>query len=198
MNYKPFSESCERNKGPIFDIIAPLLANKSSLLEVGSGTGQHAVYFGEKFNHLRWQTSDRTENHGAINQWLDDAKLDNVLPPLSLDVIQDPWPECMFDAVFSANTAHIMPWEAVEAMVTGIGQVLNTSGVFMLYGPFNYNGQFTSESNVRFEQWLKAQAKHQGIRDFEAVNQLAGNAGLQLLNDFSMPANNRIVVWQKV
>jgi len=197
MEAKPFSESCERNKEPILAVIAPYLSDARSLLEIGSGTGQHAVYFGAQFNQLVWHTSDRVENHGAINCWLEEAQLKNVKAPLPLDVLTDDWPDTKFDAVFSANTAHIMPWAAVEAMIAGVGRILNTDGVFLLYGPFNYNGEFTSESNVRFEMWLKSQAAHQGIRDFEAMEKLAGVAGMQLINDVAMPANNRILVWQK-
>jgi cyclopropane fatty-acyl-phospholipid synthase-like methyltransferase len=197
MQDKPFSEACERNKRPILDVIAPLLATAKSLLEIGSGTGQHAVFFGETLPHLTWQTSDCKENHDAINHWLDDAHLDNVIRPVALNVLQDPWPSASYNAVFSANTAHIMPWQAVEAMFAGVSRLLPDDGVFLLYGPFNYDGKFTSESNAQFNIWLKSQAPHQGIRDFEAVDQLARNGEMKLHQDFAMPANNRILVWQK-
>ena len=195
---KPFSESCERNKQPILSVIKPLLKNKQNLLEIGSGTGQHAVYFAEQLTHLTWHTSDRKENHSDIQLWLDDSSVCNIKPPISLDVIEDSWPKCNFDAIYSANTVHIMPWQAVEALFDGVGKVLEVNGVFMLYGPFNYQGKFSSESNEKFEQWLKSIDLERGIRDFDAVNLLAQQAGMKLQEDYEMPANNRILVWQKI
>ena len=194
---KPYSESCERNKQPIIEVISPLLSDKQHLLEIGSGTGQHAVYFAEKLQHLTWHTSDRLENHQAINLWIDDAATDNIERPLDLDVLTNKWPSSSFDAVFTANTAHIMPWEAVEAMIEGVANLLNSEGLFMIYGPFNYQGQFTSESNARFELWLKARAAHQGIRDFEAIEALFNLKGMMLQSDYEMPANNRMLVFTK-
>ncbi|WP_210247264.1 DUF938 domain-containing protein [Aliikangiella marina] len=195
---KPFSEACERNKVPILDVITPLLKSCSELLEIGSGSGQHAVYFAEKLPHLIWQTSDRSDNHWAINLWIDEANSKNIKRPFELDVTQNHWPESKFDAVFTANTAHIMPWEAVVAMIKGVGNLLGKNGLFIIYGPFNYQGQFTSESNARFEMWLKEQAQHQGIRDFEAFEEQANEVGLELVNDIEMPANNRVLVFSKL
>ena len=195
---KPFSESCDRNKQPILSVIKPLLENKQSLLEIGSGTGQHAVFFAEQLGHILWYTSDQQENHDDIRLWIDDSHATNINPPIQLDVIEDKWPELHFDAVFSANTAHIMSWQAVRALFKGVGNVLHKNGFFILYGPFNYHGKFTSQSNENFEQWLKSVDPERGIRDFEAVNQLAKNAGMILLEDYEMPANNRILVWQKI
>lgn len=197
MTNKPFAESCERNQQPILQIIQPHLNTRNSCLEIGSGTGQHAVFFAEKFPHLTWQTSDRAENHGAINLWLADAKLSNVRTPVELDVLTSSWPSGPFESVFSANTSHIMPWEAVVAMFAGVGKILSSGGVFLLYGPFNYHGKYTSDSNARFDQWLKSQYEHQAIRDFEAVNDLAEQADMTLAEDNEMPANNRLIVWQK-
>ena len=197
MSDKPYSEACERNKKPIFEVIAPLLETANSLLEIGSGTGQHAVYFAKNLSNIIWQTSDRLENHAAINCWLDDYSKDNVLRPCRLDVVEDSWPKTFYDAVYSANTAHIMPWNAVEALFAGVSRVLTNNGLFILYGPFNYQGRFTSESNAQFELWLKSQADHQGIRDFEALDELARKNTMRLIQDIEMPANNRILVWQK-
>jgi len=194
---KEFSEACERNKDAIFAVIEPLLKDKKSLLEIGSGTGQHAVYFAEKMNHLCWQTSDRLENHPSINTWIDDSHIDNVETPIDLDVLEYHWSQSNFDAAFSANTAHIMPWRAVEAMFEGVANSLNEEGLFFLYGPFNYNGQFTSESNKNFESWLKSVDPERGIRDFEAVIKLAKSCGIKLVDDIEMPANNRILIWRK-
>lgn len=192
---KPYSESCDQNRAPILAVIQPLFSTCRELLEIGSGTGQHAVYFAQKMPHLIWHTSDRKENHSGISMWLNDAGLHNTRSPIALDVTLGDWPQQQFDAVFSANSAHIMHWADVEAMFAGVGRVLQQGGIFALYGPFNYNGEFTSESNARFDEWLKQLDPHSGVRDFEAVNQLAILAGMQLLNDDEMPANNRILSW---
>ena len=197
MTEKPFAESCERNRLPILKVIKPLLNNANSLLEIGSGTGQHGVYFAQELSDLSWQTSDLIENHDAINRWVTDSQLKNLLPPLRLNVLSDSWPENRYDAIYSANTAHIMSWEAVKAMIAGVSKCLNKGGHFILYGPFNYAGEFTSESNRRFEQWLKSQGDERGIRDFEKMQELADKHQLSLFKDYSMPANNRILVWNK-
>ncbi|MEN8800824.1 MAG: DUF938 domain-containing protein [Thiogranum sp.] len=194
---KTFSESCEQNRAPILEVLHLELAGKSRLLEIGSGTGQHAVYFAPEFPALIWQTSDVVESHAGIRAWLNDSDAANALPPLVLDVCKDVWPTTGYDAVFSANTAHIMCWSEVECLFTGVGQVLETGGVFCLYGPFNYGGRYTSESNARFDQWLKQRDPLSGVRDFEALQTLAGKTGLLLKEDYEMPANNRTLVWCK-
>lgn len=194
---KPFSESCEQNRQPIFSVISPLLKDCQRLLEIGSGTGQHAVYFSRDLPHLNWQTSDVGENHAGIVQWISESGLTNILPPLTLDTRHDSWPQQNYDAVFSANTCHIMHWPDVEAFIAGVGKVLQSGGRFMLYGPFNYNGSYTSDSNQRFDQWLKDRDPDSGIRDFEALDQLCKTAGLFLVEDFEMPVNNRLLYWQK-
>lgn len=195
---KPYSESCDQNKYPILNVIQPIFLDKKRILEIGSGTGQHAVFFGEKMSHLFWQTSDKKENHKGINMWLKEAGLNNVLSPLALNTTNDTWPELEVDAVFSANTAHIMNQEETEAMFAGVGRLLNASGVFCLYGPFNYNGEFTSESNAAFDVWLKKQNPESGIKDFETLNQWANEKGMELEGDYEMPENNRILQWVKV
>lgn len=194
---KPYSESCEQNRAPILAVLQRELADKKRLLEIGSGTGQHAVYFAAEFPHLQWQTSDVADMHPGIHAWLQDAGLSNVLPPLPLDVCSDTWPDGSYDAVFSANTAHIMSWPQVECFIRGVGKLLVSGGVFALYGPFNYGGRYTSDSNARFDEWLKARDPLSCVRDFEALEELAGNAGLVLKSDYEMPANNRILVWTK-
>lgn len=194
---KPYSESCEQNRLPIIAAITPLLAECRTLLEIGSGTGQHAVYFAEALGHLTWQTSDRREHHVGIAQWLAEARLANIRPPLALDVAVDPWPVLLVDAVFSANTAHIMHWHEVEALFAGVGRVLRPGGIFLLYGPFNYHSTYTSESNARFDSWLKGRDPAMGIRDVEAICRLAEQAGMVLRDDLTMPANNRILYWEK-
>jgi cyclopropane fatty-acyl-phospholipid synthase-like methyltransferase len=194
---KPYSESCEQNRAPILDVLRVELAGSSRLLEIGSGTGQHAVYFAPEFPDLLWQTSDVDALHPGIQAWLDDAVLKNVLPPLALDVRRDAWPADRYDAIFSANTVHIMAWPDVECLFAGVGEILECGGVFCLYGPFNYHGSYTSESNARFDGWLKARDPASGIRDFEALQTLAEKAGMELKEDYEMPANNRTLVWSK-
>ena len=197
MSDKPFAEACERNQQPILEIIKPLFGRMNKVLEIGSGTGQHAVFFARQMPQITWHTSDLKENHAGIETWLDEANLANTVKPVQLDLLEDTFPDEKFDAVFSANTAHIMPWEAVEMMFKGIGEVLLSSGLFALYGPFNYQGEFTSESNRQFDQWLKSRFSHQGIRNFEALQGLAEDNSLSLIHDYAMPANNRILVWQR-
>jgi cyclopropane fatty-acyl-phospholipid synthase-like methyltransferase len=194
---KPYAESCDENRGPILSVIQPLLQDCSSVLEIGSGTGQHAVYFAEKMPHLVWHTSDCTEYLAGIRLWLDEAALDNLRAPIALDVARSEWPDGSFDAVFSANTAHIMHGPDVEAMFSGVGSVLTSGGRFLLYGPFNYNQRYTSESNAGFDAWLKSRDPGSGLRDFEALDALARDAGMRLERDHEMPVNNRMLYWVK-
>ncbi|WP_126452147.1 DUF938 domain-containing protein [Sulfuriflexus mobilis] len=197
MPNKPFAEPCEQNKQVILDILREEFAHTGRVLEVGSGTGQHAVFFARHLPHLVWQCSDRAETLAGIRTWLDETNLANTPPPLQLDVLADTWPERQFDGVFSANAVHIMGWPAVEAMFNGIGEILEEKGLLCLYGPFNYAGDYSSESNARFDVWLKQRDPQSGIRDFEALDALARQIGLSLRNDHEMPANNRILVWQR-
>ncbi|MCL4799721.1 MAG: DUF938 domain-containing protein [Burkholderiales bacterium] len=193
---KPFSEASERNRAPIRSVLERVLADCRAVLEIGSGTGQHAVYFAADLPHLEWQPSDVAENLPGIERWRADAGLANVRPPLALDVNLDPWPAARYDAVFSANTAHIMAWPEVERMVARAAAALRPGGRFCLYGPFNYAGDFTSASNARFDASLCARDPRMGIRDFEAVDAAARAAGFVLLEDNAMPANNRLLVWR--
>ena len=194
---KPYSESSEQNRDPILEVLRPLLRGTRNVLEIGSGTGQHAVYFSAQLPHLLWQTSDVIENHAGINAWLDEEGPVSALRPLELDVRSYDWPKQSYDAVFSANTVHIMGWEAVVALFAGVGHVLVPNGLFMLYGPFNYGGRYTSESNARFDQWLKKRDPLSGIRNFEDLDTLARGAGMELYADIEMPVNNRTLVWRK-
>lgn len=196
MSEKPFSESCERNREPILTILREVFAQPARILEIGSGTGQHAVHFGAALPHVIWQTSDLSANHAGIRVWLDDAALPNVLPPLALDV-NGSWPDKLFDGVFTANTLHIVSWDEGRKLIAGAGKVLRPGGRLVIYGPFNYRGAYTSDSNARFDEWLKSRAVHSGIRDFEAVAKCAGINGLALENDYAMPANNRLLVFAK-
>ena len=194
---KPFSESCVQNREPILAVLREVFADCRQVLEIGSGTGQHAVYFGAGLPHLVWQSADVPPHHAGIRAWLDEAALPNVRPPIALDVSQPGWRSGRYDAVFSANTLHIMGWPEVEAFFEGVGEVLEAGGVLAVYGPFNINGAFTSESNARFDAWLKARDPASGVRDFEAVDALARAQGLALQQDIAMPANNRTLVWRR-
>lgn len=196
MFHKPYSASCDQNRQAIFEVIQPLFKDCTEVLEIGSGTGQHAVYFGTDLAHLQWQTSDVVDNHAGIECWLAEYALSNVLPPLALDVLCDPWPRRTYDAIFSANTLHIMSKAAVSALFEQLPCVLNPQTKLAIYGPFNYEGKYTSESNARFDQWLHERDPNSGIKAFEWVNQLAQQAGLTLINDVAMPANNRTLCWQ--
>jgi cyclopropane fatty-acyl-phospholipid synthase-like methyltransferase len=195
---KPYSESCEQNRAPILVVLREAFADRCQVLEIGSGTGQHAVYFGAELPHLRWQTSDVPQHHPGIRAWLAGAALPNVLPPITLDVKENGWHGSRYDAVFSAHTLHIMSWPEVERFFEGVGAVLEPGGVLVVYGPFNYGGTYTSESNARFDGWLRQRDPASGVRDFEAVDALARAQGLDLQQDIAMPANNRSLVWHKM
>ena len=192
---KPFSHACENNKNPILSVITASLAQVESVLEVGSGTGQHSVHFAANLPHLQWHTSDRLVNHNGIKQWLDEAKLDNLHAPVELD-LNRPWPINTVDAIYTANTLHIVSKPLVEQFFTGVNKHLASKGLVCIYGPFKYNGNFTSESNQRFDEFLNQQDCQSGIRDFEWVQQLAEQAGLMLVDDIEMPANNQLLIFK--
>ena len=199
MTDKPQAPSCERNREPILAVLRTHFADRHRVLEIGSGTGQHAVHFAAALPQLIWQCADVADNLPGIRLWLDEAALANTPAPLVLDV-RGAWPASHYDAVFSANTLHILGWAEVEALFAGVDTVLAHAGaagggVLAVYGPFNYSGAFTSASNREFDAWLKARDPRSGIRDFEAVDALARGIGLRLLADIAMPANNRMLVW---
>lgn len=194
---KPFAPSCERNREPILAVLREWYAPCARVLEIGSGTGQHAVHFAAALPHLIWQCSDRAEQLPGMRLWLDEAALANTPAPLALDVESGPWPTQRFDAMFSANTAHIMSWEQVQALFAQLPQLLSAGGVFVLYGPFKRGGEHTSEGNVAFDAQLRAQTPHRGIRDVEALDALALAAGMQRIADVAMPANNACLVWRR-
>ena len=193
---KPYAESCEKNKVPILAVLQEIFAERKRVLEIASGTGQHAVYFGRTLPHLIWQTSELRQHHAGIQAWLDEAQLPNVLPPLALDVNDARWPVASVDALFNANTVHIISWPEVECLFAHIARAIAPGGCVCFYGPYNYGGKCTSESNARFDAWLKSRDPNSGVRDFEAVNGLAAVHGLELLRDIAMPSNNRILVWE--
>lgn len=196
---KPYSPASERNRDPILAVLRPLFSARKHVLEIGSGTGQHAVHFAAALPHLQWQSSDVAANLPGIRLWLDEAKLANTPAPLPLDVAQS-LPQALsglkFDAIFTANTLHIMHWAEVQRLFELLPGLMAGNALLVVYGPFNYKGHFTSDSNAQFDASLRSTDPLRGIRDFEAVDALARAAGLTLREDRAMPANNRCIVWE--
>ena len=192
---RPYSESCEQNKLAILEVINSYLKPGIEVLEIGSGTGQHAVYFAEQNPLIQWQTSDRPEYIAGIESWREFSGLSNIARAFVLDVCKQ-WPDRDYDLVFTANSLHIMGETEAQQCIIGSARIIKPGGYLIVYGPFNYNGRFTSESNCRFEQWLKHQNPKSGIKDFNWLDEIATMAGLKLIDDVAMPANNRILVWQ--
>ena len=188
---KPFSQACENNKEPILGVLREEFADCQRILEIGSGTGQHAVYFAEHLPHLFWQTSDLLVNHAGINSWLGSDPAKNLAPPVLLDVSEQSWPVANVDGIFTANSLHIMAWRAVQDFFRGAGLRLSEGGVLCVYGPFNYGGVPSSQSNARFDAWLRERDSLSGVRDFEALVELAVLAGLKLRAEHPMPASPR-------
>ena len=184
---RPYAESCEQNKDPIHQVIRPYLKPGIEVLEIASGTAQHAVYFAGLNPQVQWQTSDRSEYLPGIRSWLSFACLDNLIEPISLDVCAA-WPSKQYDLIFTSNSLHIMSEDEAEACIRGSAQCLRPLGFFITYGPFNYNGEFTSESNREFESWLKQNNPLSCIKHFETLNEIAMQSGLLLVNDVEMPA----------
>jgi cyclopropane fatty-acyl-phospholipid synthase-like methyltransferase len=193
---RPYSDACERNREPILEVLRQHFADRAHVLEIGSGTGQHALHFAAALPHLVWQTSELAPNLAGLRMWLEESSLPNLPPPIALDVA-GAWPETQFDAIFTANTLHIMSWPDVRALFAALPKVLAADAVLAVYGPFNYKGRFTSPSNASFDEWLKQRSPQSGIRDFAAVDELARAIGFALVEDRPMPANNRTLVWRR-
>lgn len=193
----PFSQASENNKRVILEVLARYLTRGDSVLEIGGGSGQHAVFFATCFRELHWQSSDISSNVDSLNLRISAAQLPNLPAAISLDVNDSDWncPGC--NVIYSANSLHIMSTASVENFFAGAGTKLRDNGVLLTYGPFKYDGAFTTESNAQFDLWLKDQDPRSGVRDFEWVNDLAESAGLTLLEDNAMPANNQFLVWKK-
>lgn len=192
----PCAESSERNKGPILAVLKEVFADTRSVLEIGCGTGQHAVYFARNLPHLSWQPSDKPGEIRWIEARLERQRPDNVRTPVEIDVRDRPWGVDV-DGIFTANTLHIMSWAEVEEFFRGVGESLRRPGTLCVYGPFRYDGAYSGESDVRFDRSLRQRGPQMGIRDFEAVDALAAEQGLVLFADFPMPANNRTLVWRR-
>lgn len=205
MTQQRWSEACERNRDPILAVLRRHLRDRHRVLEIGSGTGQHAGYFAAQLPHLLWQASDHPDYLAGIAERLAEAGLPNAPPPWPLQAVLAPVPglaplpeaPLAFDAVFSANTLHIMSWPHVQALFAGLPAVMADDALLCVYGPFNYNGNYSSDSNRQFDAWLKARDPESGIRDAEAVDALAAAQGLRLVEDVAMPANNRLRVWRR-
>ncbi|HYL87457.1 MAG TPA: DUF938 domain-containing protein [Burkholderiales bacterium] len=193
---KRFSDPFERNRDPILAILRRVFAERRAVLEIGSGTGQHAAYFASRLAHLSWQPSDVPDNLPSIRAWREEAPAPRPLEPIELDVDR-PFPALKVDAVFTANTLHIVSWPQVERMVSAIGGLLPAGGVLAVYGPFNYGGKYTAPSNEEFDKWLRGRDPKSGLREAEAVIALAKRHGLVLEEDNAMPANNRLLVFRK-
>ena len=193
---KQSSDACARNRDPILAVLRAHFSDRERVLEVGSGTGQHAAYFAEQLPTLIWQASDRAENLPSVRAWLDEAALPNTPTPLEFDVTAV-WPNDRYDAIFSANTLHIMSWPEVETLFRKLPSIATADAKLAIYGPFNYDGHFTSDSNAAFDRSLKSRAAHMGIREFQAVNALAHTSGFALIDDVPMPANNHLLIWQR-
>jgi hypothetical protein len=190
---KPFSEASERNRGPIVAVLKRVFAKSRNVLEIGSGTGQHAAYFPPELPHLVWQPSDVAEHLSGIRLWTE--AIPNANDPVELDV-EGKWPQIAADAVYTANTCHIMSWPQVECMFAGVGNLASVK-LFCLYGPFNYGGRHTSESNARFDAMLRGRDPQSGLRDFEKIAELASAEGFVPEEDNAMPANNRLLVFRR-
>jgi len=197
MSALPFSQSCENNKTYILDVLTRAFADRRQVLEIASGTGQHACHFAANMPWLRWQPTELPENMPVLHPRCTAYASDNLLPERALDVCDEPWPVAIPDAVFSANSLHIMAFSAVEKLFATLGGSAGDDVVLAVYGPFNYNGRYTSDSNARFDQWLAQQSPDSAIRQFEEVDRLAAGAGFALQGDHEMPANNRLLVWAK-
>ena len=194
---KPYSEACERNQDPILAVLRTAFADRRQVLEIGSGTGQHAVHFARHLPHLIWQASDVAAHLAGIRAWIDEAQLPNLPSAIALDINDATWPQVEADAVFTSNTLHIASWPEVQRLFQQAGALLPEGGVLAVYGPFKYGGVHTAESNARFDLMLRERDPGSGLRDFEAVDDLAKHSGLVMLEDHAMPANNRTVVWAK-
>jgi len=192
----PCSQACENNKQVILERLQPLFTNTRKVLELGAGTGQHATWFAQHLAHLVWQPTDVAANLPVLSLRCAAYTGANLLPPMALDVCDHPWPLAVPDAVFTANSLHIMPFAAVEQCFAELGRRAGRDTQLCVYGPFNYGGAYTSDSNARFDQWLAQQHPDSAIRDFEAVDALARAAGFALQEDHAMPANNRLLVWR--
>lgn len=200
---KRYSEACERNRGPILEVLREVFAAVERVVEIGAGTGQHAVHFARHLPHLEWVPTDRSDDPQtggleSVRAWRAEACLDNLAEPRELDVFDEAWPVDEADAVFSANVIHIAPWEATERLFAGAAELVGPGGLVVLYGPFRYADRPLEPSNERFDRWLRQSvAPHSGIRSFEDVCEVAERHGFVFVDDRPMPANNHVLIWRR-
>ena len=196
---KYHAESTKRNRSPILEILKKEIKGSKKILEIGSGTGQHAVYFTKKMPRISWQTSDRSINHEPIKYWIKRSNLKNLILPLDIEIgVNEKNVNDVYDCVFSANTSHIMSLINVKRLFVLAGRVLNKNGKFFLYGPFKINFEFTTKSNEDFHQKLKAEDKLMGLRDIDELNNYAIENNMQKYAFYEMPANNYLSIWKKL
>jgi len=191
------SEAAERNKHPILEKLCSLLSSSTSILEIGSGTGQHAIHFAHSLPHLLWQPTELPDKLPALSHLCRNHPSDNLAQPIMLDIDDDPWPTFQADAVFTANTLHIVHWQQVQRLFIQVDQLLPENGLFCIYGPFNHDGHYNSESNRQFDRWLKNRDPGSGIRDITDLSKLAESCDLLLKECYTLPANNCLLVWHK-
>ena len=193
----PFSEACERNKGPILEVLRKVFSKTESVLEIGSGTGQHAVHFSTHLSHLVWQPTELGERVDMLKSRIDLEGPGNLLPAKELDVLRNNWELEKTDAVFIANVFHIAPIEVMHFCFKGMSKCLKHLGIFCVYGPFRFEGEFTSPSNAQFDSSLRTNNPEWGIREFEQLCHVAEDEGLAFQHNYSMPANNQLLVFKK-
>ena len=191
----PFSQACENNKQPILKVLKEYISDQESLLEIAGGTGQHSEFFARSFPNLLWQTSDLPSSVADLNLRISEANLHNLPPALILDVNDSNWNVKKYQLLFTANSLHIMSEKSVENFFSRIPNVLQQSALVFIYGPFKYGGNFTTKSNAEFDEWLKEKDLRSGVRDFEAISELAVSVGLSLVTDVQMPSNNQLLVF---
>lgn len=191
-----WSDAAERNSAPIAEVLAQWLPESARVLEIGSGTGQHAVCFAHRLKPGVWQASDRREYLTDLSERIR-READQLPPPIELDVVDSPWPPGPWDAVFSANTLHIMPWENTPVLLESSARVLAAGGLLVIYGPFHDRGRFDTESNRRFDQSLRMRDPAMGLRDAREIAAIAKRAGLRPEAEIAMPANNRTLIFRK-
>jgi hypothetical protein len=189
----PVSEACERNKGPILEVLREAFAGRGQALEIGSGTGQHAVHFAANLPHLTWHPTEQLKYLPDLAARIEQQGSANLRPPTVLDVKQAIWPVRGAEAVFTANTLHIMSWAEVLDLFRGVDAILAAGGVLCVYGPFRYEGRYTSDSNRDFDRMLQERDPLSGLREIRALTQLAARYGLVLEMDHDLPANNRLL-----
>ena len=193
----PFGQACEKNKEPILKVLKEYISDQESLLEIAGGTGQHGEFFAKSFPNIVWQTSDLPDAVTDLNLRISEANLQNLPRALTLDVNDPNWNVKKYELLFTANSLHIMSEESVENFFSRIPDALQQSALVFIYGPFKYDGKFTTESNAEFDEWLKEKDRRSGIRDFEVISELAISAGFSFVADVQMPSNNQLLVFSR-